>query len=192
MGFRALVVALAVAAVLGFSSNALASGGNYTVDGGTPFERLQVESALGASGFDWSMVQTLVTIHVARGVGGSHSLPGQIWLDSTVLDTGAFSWGVVQMEYAQQVQFALVTPEMRGPLTTLLGAQQWCYEDMSLARGARTGRSGSASRFRAPALCGSRAHASSPPRLWSARAVLRACGFGRRRCSHQTPHAQRG
>jgi hypothetical protein len=135
MGFRPLIVALAAAAVLGFSSNALASGGNYSIVGGTPFERLQVESALGASGFDWDMVAGPVTIHIDGGIV-SHSLPGQIWLDSGLLDTGEFAWGVVQMEYAQQVQLSLVTAPMRVPLTALLGAQQWCYDDLSLPRSA--------------------------------------------------------
>ena len=40
------------------------------------------------------------------------------------------------MEYAQQVQYTLLDQTMRTQLTAQLGAQQWCYENPSLPRGA--------------------------------------------------------
>ena len=40
------------------------------------------------------------------------------------------------MEYAQQVQYTALTVEARSRLTGALGAQQWCYEDTNLPRGA--------------------------------------------------------
>jgi len=113
-----------------------AAGGNYTIAGGSQVERSQVVQALEASRFDWSRVPGPVTIHIAQGVGDSHSTPGQIWLDAGLLDTGTFSWGVVQMEYAQQVQFSLLNDQQRTQLVPLLGARQWCYEDPTLLPGA--------------------------------------------------------
>lgn len=127
---RRFVIALLVAlpAALGLSGTALASGGNYVFDGGTPAEQATVRAALDASSFDWSLVPSRVTIHIQRGITGSQSLPGQTWLDADLLDSGTFSWGVVQMEYAQQVQFLLLDDEQRASLVTALGAKDWCYE----------------------------------------------------------------
>src|SRR5207245_4552402 len=101
---RALtLVATAFVAALVFSGNALAGGGNYVFDGGTPAEQQQVRQALAASTFNWSLVSAQVTVHVVRGIPTSYSTRGQIWLDADLLDSGKFSWGAVQMEYAQQV-----------------------------------------------------------------------------------------
>jgi hypothetical protein len=94
-----------------------------------------VRQALNASTFDWNVVPTQVTIHVARNIPLSYSTPGQTWLDAGLLDTGQFSWGVVQMEYGQQVQYSLQDAAVRAELTTRLGAQQWCYDDPTLPRG---------------------------------------------------------
>jgi hypothetical protein len=127
---RRLVLALLVvfSAALGLSGTALASGGNYVFDGGTPAEQATVRAALDASSFDWSLVSSRVTIHIERGIASSQSVPGQTWLDAGLLDSGTFSWGVVQMEYAQQVQFLLLDGEQRASLVTALGAKDWCYE----------------------------------------------------------------
>jgi len=124
---------IAVALVLAGSCRA--GGGNYVFVGGTPAEQAQVRAALEASSFDWGLVPLQVTIHIGRGIPQSYSTPGQIWLDADLLDAGTFSWGVVQMEYGQQVQFALLDQAMKARLTTLLGARQWCYESTSLPRG---------------------------------------------------------
>jgi hypothetical protein len=128
--FAVLVCALALAPV------ALASGGRYVFAGGTPGEQHQVVQALGASSFDWNLVPVQVTIHIVRNIPVSYSTQGQIWLDADLLDSGSFSWGVVQMEFAQQVQYTLLSADARSQLTGLLGAQQWCYDDPALPRGA--------------------------------------------------------
>ncbi len=126
---RFLITLLVVfSAALGLSGTALARGGNYVFDGGTPAEQATVRAALDASSFDWSVVPLQVTIHIRRGIAVSESLPGQTWLDADLLDSGTFSWGVVQMEYAQQVQFLLLDDQQRASLVTALGAKDWCYE----------------------------------------------------------------
>jgi hypothetical protein len=115
---------------------AAAAGGDYVIHGGTPAEQTVVRQALAASSFDWGTVTTQVVIHVAAGIAVSYSLPGQTWLDANLLDSGQFAWGVVQMEYAQQVQFSIASAQTRAELTAALGARQWCYDDPSLPRGA--------------------------------------------------------
>jgi hypothetical protein len=124
--FITLLVVLSAA--LALSGTALATGGNYVFDGGTPAEQATVRAALNASSFDWSLVPRQVTIHVKRGIAVSESVPGQIWLDADLLDSGTFSWGVAQMEYAQQVQFLLLDDQQRASLVTALHAKDWCYE----------------------------------------------------------------
>jgi len=114
---------------------AAAAGGNYVIAGGTASEQAQVRDALNASSFDWNIVPTQVTIHIARGLPLSYSTPGQTWLDAALLDSGQFSWGVVQMEYGQQVQYSIEDTQIRAQLTSDLGAQQWCYDNPSLPRG---------------------------------------------------------
>src|SRR5258708_26811055 len=136
MARRSAILFFSVLAALAIAGHAWAAGGNYAFDGGTPFERLQVEKGLNASAFDWDMVRGPVTIHIKPGLASSHSTPGQIWLDANVLDQGTFSWGVVQAEYAQQVHMSLLDATMRAQLTGLLGGQQWCYENPALPRGA--------------------------------------------------------
>jgi len=128
-------LAVAVCA-LTIAPAALASGGHYTFAGGTPSEQRQVTQALEASSFDWNIVPVPVTVHIARDIPLSYSTPGQIWLDASLLDSGSFSWGVVQMEYGQQVQYTVLDAQARGELTSRLGARQWCYEDATLPRGA--------------------------------------------------------
>lgn len=136
MGSRAAVlVGCFTVAALALANVAHAGGGRYVFAGGTAAEQAQVHAALDASTFDWDIVPTQVTIHIVRGLASSYSTRGQIWLDANVLDAGVFSWGVVQMEYGQQVQFALLDQAEQARLTTALGASQWCYEDPSLPRG---------------------------------------------------------
>jgi hypothetical protein len=140
MTSRLLPLVTGLAAIVmfaGLTANpAAAAGGNYVIQGGTPAEQTVVRQALAASSFDWSTVTTQVVIHIAPGIAVSYSLPGQTWLDPNLLDSGQFAWGVVQMEYAQQVQFSIASAPTRTELTTALGAQQWCYDNPSLPRGA--------------------------------------------------------
>ena len=137
MGKRTAVgLGCSIVVALAFASACRAGGGTYVFAGGTPAEQAQVRAALDASSFDWSLVPNQVRIHIVRGLPLSYSTPGQIWLDANLLDAGTFAWGVVQMEYGQQVQYALLDQSLRAQLTVELGARQWCYESTSLPRGA--------------------------------------------------------
>ena len=125
---RGLLTLLAIALAAAWSSApALASGGNYVFSGGTPAEQQQVRAALQASSFDWSLVPQQITISIGPGQADD-AVPGTISLDSQLLDSGEFSWGVVQHEYAHQVDFFLFDAATRARLQTLLGATDWCYE----------------------------------------------------------------
>jgi hypothetical protein len=114
-----------VAGFLGVCAPAAADGGRYAFDGGTAAERAQVSAALDASEFDWSVVPARVTIHIAPDATSS-AAPGEIWLDANLLDAGTFSWGVVQHEYAHQVDFFLLDDADRASLLRVLGGDTWC------------------------------------------------------------------
>jgi hypothetical protein len=129
---RALRILLVTgAAALALSGNAHAAGGNYVVDGGTSKQRAQVKAALDASAFNWSIVPAKIKIHVAP-VGVSRATPGQIWIDSRLLDSGRFAWGIVQHEYAHQVDFLLFDAPTRMRLNRLLGGKAWCWQTAGL------------------------------------------------------------
>ena len=124
---RALILAcIAVAATL-VPPAGRATGGRYAFAGGTPREQAQVTRALEASSFDWNLVPQRVTIHIAR-VATSAATPGEIWIDPDLLDAGSFAWGVVQHEYAHQVDFFLLTEPARELLMREFGARTWCSE----------------------------------------------------------------
>jgi hypothetical protein len=101
-----------------------ATGGRYAFAGGTPREQDQVTRALDASSFDWSAVPVLVTIHIAP-LATSYATPGEIWLDKSLLAAGRMAWGVVQHEYAHEVDFFDLTPSGRSLLQKQLGATTW-------------------------------------------------------------------
>src|SRR5438105_233781 len=126
LGKGALLVA--IGGCLWFCPPASALGGRYVFDGGTAAERTQVGAALGASAFDWSLVPGQITIHIARGAT-STAAPGEIWLDANLLDAGNFSWGVVQHEYAHEVDFLLLDDRTRAKLLRVLGGTTWCHGD---------------------------------------------------------------
>jgi hypothetical protein len=119
-----IVLMAAIFAALFLPAAAKAVGGNYVFDGGTPRERATVRSALQVSRFDWSLVPTLVTIHIARG-HASQAERGEIWLDADLLDARRFSWGIVQHEYAHQVDFFLLDDPTRASLAPLVGGTAW-------------------------------------------------------------------
>src|SRR5438445_2853420 len=127
----ALLCAFAALAHPGWAS---AGGGHYALLGGTRAERQTVVSALDASSFDWDLVRTQITIEIVRGLD-SQAVPGKIWLDADLLDAGTFSWGVVQHEYAHQVDFALLDDPLHARLLPLLGGSTWCYTTATLAHG---------------------------------------------------------
>ena len=122
--FTSLLVAAACAAVL--AQSALAAGGTYTFAGGTVGEQATVRSALAVSSFDWSVLPTPVVVHIAR-IDGSYSEAGNVYLDSALLDSGRFAWGVVQHEFAHQVDFLLFDNDKRVTLNDALGGTDWCY-----------------------------------------------------------------
>jgi hypothetical protein len=140
---RLLLLALLLAALGPRTGDAQAAGGNYVFDGGTAYERSQVKQALAASAFPWSVVTTQVVVHVGRGLESS-AAPGEIWLDANLLDAGEFSWGVVQHEYAHQVDFLLLGEETRLLLATRLDAATWygvegtAHDDLGCERFAST------------------------------------------------------
>jgi hypothetical protein len=129
--FPALLL-LSVLTALASPRPALAFGGSYVVDGGTPPERAQVRAALDVSAFDWGAVPATVRIHVRRNVQ-SRSAPGEIWLDANLLDAGRYSWGFVQHEYAHQVDFSLLDDSQRAVLLDRLGGRTWWWDQPGLA-----------------------------------------------------------
>lgn len=122
-----LVPASLIVAAMLVPSVGRATGGRYAFAGGTPRQQAEVARALAASSFDWDVVPARVTIHIRRGVL-SHATPGEIWLDADLLDAGSVAWGVVQHEYAHQVDFFLLTPPARARLLGRLGATVWCAQ----------------------------------------------------------------
>ena len=102
---------------------ASADGGNYTFAGGTKAERQTVVSALDASSFDWSLIPGEVTIHIAKG--GSYATKGAVWLNPALLAKGRAAWGVVQHEFAHQIDFFMFDATVRARLTKLLRAKTW-------------------------------------------------------------------
>jgi hypothetical protein len=111
---------------------ALAGGGNYSFAGGTLEEQTTVRSALDASSFEWNLIPKTVTVHVGA-YGDSYSTYGEVFLDSTLLDAGRFSWGVVQHEFAHQVDFFLLDDAKRTLLQQQLGGADWCYTTTGLS-----------------------------------------------------------
>jgi hypothetical protein len=119
---KRLLIPFVLAAALAPAAHA--AGGRYVFDGGTRAQQGQVTSALQASSFDWSLVPGRVVIHIGRGIS-PHATAGQIWLDGRLLGSGRFSWGVVQHEYAHQVDFGLLSDPMRAQLQPLLQGSAW-------------------------------------------------------------------
>ncbi len=121
---RLLLPLLLVTAALAIAPAGLASGGNAVFDGGSKAEQAQVTAALNASSFPWSIVPGPVVVHIQHGLSSS-AAPGQIWLDADLLDAGRLSWGVVQHEYAHEVDFALLNDTTRAQLHTILQGAAW-------------------------------------------------------------------
>jgi len=121
---RSALTLAALAVALAAPGNAAASGGNYRFDGGTAKQQGQVRSALNASSFDWNVVPAQITIHIGQG-SDSEAAYGEIWLDADLLNSGVFSWGTVQHEYAHQVDFFLLSDVQRGSLAAGIGGSSW-------------------------------------------------------------------
>jgi hypothetical protein len=123
--FRTLLATCAVALTL--AAPALASGGHYTVDGGTEFEQAQVRLALDVSKFDFDQVPDLIRIHIQPGET-TESLPGDIWVGADWFKLTPTTWGFIQHEYAHQLDFFVLTAAQRAEAATLLGASRWDFD----------------------------------------------------------------
>ena len=96
----------------------------YRFDGGTAKQRVEVARALSAGRFDWSVLPQVVTVHIRAGVL-SEARPGEVWLDANLLDAGSFSWGVIQHEFAHQIDFLLLDDDERASMQRRLGGATW-------------------------------------------------------------------
>jgi hypothetical protein len=119
---------VALVAALCLAGGAQAAGGNFVFVGGSDEAREQVRFALEASRFDWDVVPEQVTIQISRcGCGGAR--PGVIVLDEDILVSSPFgpryAWGIVQHEYAHQVDFFLLDDADRLALASLGGLSWW-------------------------------------------------------------------
>lgn len=126
---RALRVAFACALIsLAVAGTARAGGGNYVFNGGTAAQQAEVKAALDASSFPWSVVPRQVVIHIGSGYP-TQATPGHVWLNANLVDSGVFSHGLIQHEYAHQVDFLMLSSAARRALTSVLGGKQWCWGD---------------------------------------------------------------
>ena len=123
---------LAAAACLALPATTSGAVGSYTFDGGTKKEHETVVAALEVSSFDWTVIPGPVAIHIVHGEP-SRSLPHEIWLEGDLLDAGEFAWGVVQHEFAHQVDYLLLDDAQRDLLLHELGGRDWCYSVSGLA-----------------------------------------------------------
>jgi hypothetical protein len=131
---RILLLAIALLAALLLVPTAFARGGNVRFDGGTTAERTQVTRSLATSSFDWGLLPGRIVVHIAPDLD-STAAPGEVWLDARLLDSGPFSWGVVQHEFAHQVDFLLLTPATRAQLLLRVGGSVWCVGGVDLPHG---------------------------------------------------------
>ena len=115
-----------------WAGSAAARGGHYTFDGGTPVEQRQVEAALDTSSFDWGLVPSEITIHIAPRTD-TRAAPGEIWLDAGLVDAGTFAWGLIQHEYAHQVDFFLLDDARHAQLAALGGKAWWSPNGLATA-----------------------------------------------------------
>jgi hypothetical protein len=131
---RVGVTALLLLGTLLCTSHAFAAGAKVGFAGGSSAQRTQVTRALAASSFDWSLLPTRVTVHIGRDFE-SEAAPGEVWLDGDLLDTGHFGWGVVQHEFAHEVDFQLLSSDARARFASLLGGRAWCWDVSGLTHG---------------------------------------------------------
>jgi hypothetical protein len=128
--YRCVLTAAVASLALVLVTPARALGGDVAFVGGSSAERAEVLGALEASRFNWNVVPAQITIHIAPGED-SRAAKGEIWLDADLLGAGTFAWGVVQHEYAHQVDFFLLDDDDRALLMQRLGADTWCSDGAS-------------------------------------------------------------
>jgi hypothetical protein len=116
-------------------ANAQARGGSYTFSGGSELGRGEARNALESSAFDWGLVAEPVTIQIVD-CGCAGARPGVIVLDETLLESTpygrAYTWGIVQHEYAHQVWWFTLEGAQRSFLQEELGGADLCYEQPGL------------------------------------------------------------
>ena len=117
-------------------ANADANGGSYTFSGGSEAAQSEARNALEASAFDWGLVPETVTVQIID-CGCAGARPGVVVLDETLLEATpygrAYTWGIVQHEYAHQVWWFALDDEQRGVLQDTLGGADLCYERPGLS-----------------------------------------------------------
>lgn len=106
---------------------AQARAATVVFEGGTPAQRLQVTKALAASTFDWSLLPS-ITVHISENPA-VEATAGDVYIASSLLDAGRFAWGVVQHEFAHQVDFFLLNDTTRAQFMQQLGGSTWCEDD---------------------------------------------------------------
>jgi hypothetical protein len=138
VSFR-ISAALLAAAALAFplSPGAAAAGGDYAISGGTPAEQATVRAALNASSFNWSVLPQTIQVTIEPGAGDS-ATPGSVSIDPELLDMGVFSWGIVQHEFAHQIDFLLLDDSDRAQLAQAIGGVQWFPRDGAFPHSAFT------------------------------------------------------
>jgi hypothetical protein len=103
--------------------------------GGSDAARAEVIAALDASAFDWSVIGRPVTVQIFD-CGCAGSRPDVVVLDETLLASSpygrAYSWGIVQHEFAHQVWWYALDDARRSELQTVLGGTDLCYEQPGL------------------------------------------------------------
>jgi hypothetical protein len=114
----------AAVALLVFPLPVSPATGPYTIEGGTARQRAQVRFALAASTFNWHVVPAVVHIRIGPGTE-TWARSGKIRLGADLLDQGPRSWGVVQHEFAHQVDLLLLDDAARTQLTAALGGKAW-------------------------------------------------------------------
>jgi len=140
MGLRLLInvaTLLAVAVISPtLSSSAEVTQAGYVVLGGTTAQKAEVTKALQASSFDWGVVPAVVKIRIAHGPK-NWSRRGEIRLSAELLDKGRASWGIVQHEFAHQVDLYLLGYADRARLMRALRAQVWFAKGESVTHAER-------------------------------------------------------
>jgi hypothetical protein len=124
---RRTLLILLICSTFAFVPAAHAGGGKYVFSGGTPKQQATVSAGLEVSSFDWGLIPRAITIHIGPYGGDTYSTYGNVYLDQKLLETGRFSWGVVQHEMGHQVDFFLLDDAKRAQLLKLLGGKDWCY-----------------------------------------------------------------
>jgi hypothetical protein len=129
-------ILVAIVASFALASTAHAAGGDYVLEGGSAEAQATVHSALDASRFNFDRVPAQITIRITDcGCAGARA--GLIVLDEHVLVDGTleekYAWGLIQHEYAHQVDYFLFQDDDRAASRRVLGGKDWCYEVSGLA-----------------------------------------------------------